>query len=94
MYFYFFSSFFFFCSVMLDKKFQWSCRKLGLKINQPPLANYDNLLKQHQVQLLGRSINLQKLIAQRMNAAILKSLDVAFSRFECEGLTGIMVGSS
>ncbi len=76
---------------MLDKKFQLACRKMGLKINQPPLAKYDNLLKQKQIQLLGRSINLHKLIGQRVNAAILRSLDVAITRFECGDLTGIMV---
>ena len=42
-------------------------------------------------QLLGRSIDLNRLIGQRINAALQKSLDVAISRFESGDLTGIVV---
>jgi len=77
-------------SIYLDKGLQWQCKRNGLKINQPPIARYENILKQTDVQLLGRSINLQELIAQRINAAILKSLDVAISRFESGDITAVM----
>jgi cytoplasmic FMR1 interacting protein len=36
--------------------------------------------------LLGRSIDLNRLISQRINVAIANSLDVAISKFESEGL--------
>jgi len=43
------------------------------------------------VQLLGRSIDLNRLISQRINAALQRSLDVAISRFESGDITGIVV---
>uniref|UniRef100_A0A3Q4HUG4 Cytoplasmic FMR1 interacting protein 2 n=1 Tax=Neolamprologus brichardi TaxID=32507 RepID=A0A3Q4HUG4_NEOBR len=42
------------------------------------------------VQLLGRSIDLNRLITQRISAAMYKSLDHAISRFESEDLTSIV----
>lgn len=42
-------------------------------------------------QLLGRSIDLNRLITQRISAAMYKSLDQAISRFESEDLTSIVV---
>lgn len=45
------------------------------------------------LQLLGRSIDLNRLITQRISAAMYKSLDHAISRFESEDLTSIVVGS-
>lgn len=41
--------------------------------------------------LLGRSIDLNRLITQRISAAMYKSLDHAISRFESEDLTSIVV---
>ena len=43
------------------------------------------------LQILGRSIDLNRLIAQRINAALQKSLDIAISRFESGDITGIVV---
>lgn len=43
------------------------------------------------LQLLGRSIDLNRLITQRISAAMYKSLDHAISRFESEDLTSIVV---
>lgn len=45
-------------------------------------------------QLLGRSIDLNRLITQRISAAMYKSLDHAISRFESEDLTSIVVSSN
>lgn len=44
-------------------------------------------------QLLGRSIDLNRLITQRVSAALYKSLELAINRFESEDLTSIMVPS-
>lgn len=44
--------------------------------------------------VLGRSIDLKHLIGQRINAAMLKALDVAISRFEADDLTGVVVNSN
>lgn len=47
-------------------------------------------MKQRHVQLLGRSIDLNRLISQRANAALLKSLELAVARFEAGDLTGVI----
>uniref|UniRef100_A0A674BGU8 Cytoplasmic FMR1 interacting protein 1 n=1 Tax=Salmo trutta TaxID=8032 RepID=A0A674BGU8_SALTR len=41
--------------------------------------------------LLGRSIDLNRLITQRVSAALYKSLELAINRFESEDLTSIVV---
>ena len=46
-----------------------------------------------QVQLLGRSIDLNKLITQRINADMQKSLELAISKFEAGDITGVVVSS-
>lgn len=42
-------------------------------------------------QLLGRSINLNKLISQRLNNAMIRSLDCAIGRFESGDICGVVV---
>ena len=42
-------------------------------------------------QLVGRDVDLNKLLSQRMNEAIHKSLEVAINRFEEGDITGVMV---
>lgn len=56
----------------------------------PRTNRYETLLKQRHVQLLGRSIDLNKLISQRINTDMQKSLDLAVSKFEAGDITGVM----
>lgn len=42
-------------------------------------------------QLLGRSIDLNKLITQRLNNSMIRSLDCAIARFESGDICGIVV---
>lgn len=49
-----------------------------------------NLLILTQI-LSGRSIDLNKLITQRINANMHKSIELAISRFEGNDITGIVV---
>lgn len=44
-------------------------------------------------QLLGRSIDLNRLITQRVSVAMYKSLELAIGRFESEDLTSIVVSA-
>ena len=76
---------------MLDKRFRAECASMGTNINYPPANRYQTLLKQRHVQILGRSIDLNRLVGQRINAALQKSMDVAISRFEGGDITGIVV---
>jgi cytoplasmic FMR1 interacting protein len=78
-------------SIFLDKRFRIECAALGAYLLPYPRANrYETLLKQRHVQLLGRSIDLNKLITQRINADMQKSLDLAISKFEGGDITGVM----
>ena len=54
------------------------------------MFRYVTLLRQRHVQLLGRSIDLNRLICQRINNSLQKSLDLAISRFEAGDITGIV----
>lgn len=77
-------------SILLDRRFRAECLNAGEKIQFPPANRYQTLLKQRHVQLLGRSIDLDRLIGQRVNAALQKALDVAISRFEVGDITGVI----
>ncbi|XP_044741705.1 cytoplasmic FMR1-interacting protein [Chrysoperla carnea] len=78
-------------SIFLDKRFRVECVALGTYLQPYPRANrYETLLKQRHVQLLGRSIDLNKLITQRINADMQKSLDLAVSKFEAGDITGVV----
>lgn len=78
-------------SIMLDKRFRMECALLGTRLPYPPANRYETIVKQRHVLLLGRSIDLNKLISQRINANMQKSLDLALTRFEASDLTGIVV---
>lgn len=78
-------------SIFLDKRFRVECSAIGAYLLPYPRANrYETLLKQRHVQLLGRSIDLNKLITQRINADMQKSLDLAISKFEAGDITGVI----
>ncbi|KAK0400166.1 hypothetical protein QR680_003383 [Steinernema hermaphroditum] len=77
-------------SMLMDKQFKSECTQLGITIRTPACARFESLLKQRHIQLLGRSIDLNRLVGQRLNIAILRSLDVAISKFESEPLTSIV----
>lgn len=83
---------FFFLSILLDKRFRVECVARGTYYLPYPRANrYETLMRQRHVQLLGRSIDLNKLITQRINVDMLKSLDLAISKFEAGDITGTVV---
>ncbi|XP_006821526.2 cytoplasmic FMR1-interacting protein 2-like [Saccoglossus kowalevskii] len=77
-------------SILLDKRFRADCGAHGIHIPYPPPNRYETLLKQRHVQLLGRSIDLNRLITQRISSAMQKSLELAINRFESGDITGIM----
>ena len=83
--------FFLFFSIMLDKRLRAECYVHNIKPQFPGANRYETLLKQRHVQLLGRSIDLNRLIGQRVNTALQKAVDVAISRFESGDITGIVV---
>lgn len=56
-----------------------------------PKSRYDVLLRQRHVQLLGRSVDLNNLICQRMNTYLRQNVDYAISRFEASNITSVIV---
>lgn len=68
---------------------------MGTYLLAYPRANrYETLMRQRHVQLLGRSIDLNKLITQRINVDMLKSLDLAISKFVAGDITGTVVSKT
>lgn len=70
-------------SILIDKSYKSLVEIInsGGKFNVPK-SRYDSLLKQRHFQLLGRSIDLNYLIGQRMNQHLRQNIDYAISRFE------------
>ena len=74
-------------SILLDKRFRSEAASLNIKFTWPQTNRYETLLRQRHLQILGRTVDLNRLIAQRLNAAMLKSLELAINRFEAADLT-------
>lgn len=62
----------------------------GFNVAQPGAARYHTLMRQRHVQLLGRSIDLNRLLTQRLNIALAKALDYAISFFESGDLAAVL----
>lgn len=65
--------------------------KSNMFIKIPNTSRYETLMKQRHIQLLGRSVNLSRLIAQRITVTLGKHLRSAIEKFESGDLTGIIV---
>ena len=79
-------------SILLDKKFRAECSPH--KFPSPPPNRYVTILKQRHVQLVGRSLDLNALLGQRMGTNLIKAMDLAISKFESSDLCGIVVSVS
>ncbi|VDD81090.1 unnamed protein product [Mesocestoides corti] len=78
-------------SILLDKRFRAEAQKAGWREPYPQPNRYSSaLIRQRNVQLLGRSIDLSCLLSQRINKAIMKSLEEAIQRFQCSDITGVV----
>lgn len=60
------------------------------RINVPNTSRFVALMNQRHIQLLGRSINFSRLIAQRITIMLLENLKTIISKFESSDLTGII----
>ncbi|XP_065670394.1 cytoplasmic FMR1-interacting protein 1 homolog isoform X3 [Hydra vulgaris] len=87
-------------SIYLNKRFRSELEKRYIDekrpkpgeelLPYPPTNRFVTILAQRHVQLLGRSVDLHKLLEQRLTISLRKSLDVAVSRFESKPLCYIM----
>jgi cytoplasmic FMR1 interacting protein len=75
-------------SSLLDKKFRSLCQPQ--KFPYPSPNRYVTILKQRHVQLLGRSIDLNALLGQRLQTNMLKAISLAISKFEASDLCSIV----
>lgn len=75
-------------SIYLDKRFRMECAPN--KFPHPSPNRYETILKQRHVQLLGRSIDLNALLTQRLSSSLIKAIDVAISKFEANDLCSIV----
>ncbi len=82
-----------FDSILLDKLYKtqletiYSANKLSAS-----RSRYEVILKQTHIQLLGRSVDFNLLISQRMNTYLRQNIDFAINKFEASDITGIVVG--
>lgn len=52
------------------------------------------ILKQRHVQLVGRSLDLNALLSQRLGISMIKAMDLAISKFESSDLCEIVVSEA
>ncbi|GAV08221.1 hypothetical protein RvY_17946 [Ramazzottius varieornatus] len=80
-------------SVYLDKRFRAEIQAYpaeNFHLDFPTANRYASLMRQRHVQILGRWIDMNHLIRQRINASLLKSIEVAIARFESSDITAIV----
>lgn len=76
----------------MDKRYRGECVSRGAwALAQPAASRYGALLRQRHVALLGRCVDLARLLAQRLNADMHRSLGCAISKFEGGDITGVVV---
>jgi cytoplasmic FMR1 interacting protein len=75
-------------SIYLDKKFRADC--VPNKFPHPHPNRYETILKQRHVQLLGRSIDVNNLLAQRLGSSMLKAIDNTIHLFESKDICGVV----
>lgn len=79
-------------SILIDKPYRSQMETIysAHRLNAPK-SRYDVLLSQRHIQLLGRSVDLNNLICQRMNTYLRQNVDYAISRFEASNITNVIV---
>eukprot|EP00475_Leptophrys_vorax_P029552 TRINITY_DN4350_c0_g1_i1.p1 TRINITY_DN4350_c0_g1~~TRINITY_DN4350_c0_g1_i1.p1 ORF type:complete len:1230 (+),score=372.45 TRINITY_DN4350_c0_g1_i1:848-4537(+) len=78
-------------SVVIDKAYKDSFEKLVKKMSLTALpSKYGSVLSQRNFKLLGRSIDMQALIAQQMSIYLRNNIDYAIQKFESSDICGII----
>lgn len=71
---------------MLASKFKTECAAQGHRIEEMSEHRYMTVLAQTSFQLLGRSVDISRLLTQRLNVMLRKAIDIAIKRFEAKDL--------
>jgi len=78
-------------SILLDNQYRLLVEKsFGTTLTAVPHSRYDVLLRQRNVNILGRSIDLNFLICQRINLVIRENLSKAILKFEASSLPAVI----
>eukprot|EP00911_Craspedida_sp_UC1_P002217 UC1_evm1s1691 len=77
-------------SIMLDKEFDNTVARNKVKMRKASPKRYDILLRQRHFQLLGRTVDVNRLVSQRVNASLKKALKLAVEKFESGDLTHLL----
>eukprot|EP01137_Pigoraptor_chileana_P010276 Opistho-2@59637 len=82
-------------SILLDKQFKSELAdQLGGPVRQSNFHfasnKYEGILRQRHLQILGRSIDLNVLLTQRLVTLLKRAVSVAIGRYESTDLTGIL----
>ncbi|EFA78321.1 component of SCAR regulatory complex [Heterostelium album PN500] len=78
-------------NILLDKSYKQQLETFHFqgKLNIPK-SRFDVLLRQKHIMLLGRSVDLSGLLAQRQNTYLRQNIEYAISRYEASDLTSIV----
>jgi hypothetical protein len=68
-------------SILLQSHFANECKRAGVKVESTGEHRYATILKQKSFHLLGRSVDISRVLRQRMNQKFAKSLELAILRF-------------
>jgi cytoplasmic FMR1 interacting protein len=78
-------------NILLNNQFRVSIEKLfGTSKMAIPHSRFDVLLRQKNINILGRSVDLNYLLCQRMNISIRENLRMAILKFEASPLVAIL----
>eukprot|EP00039_Didymoeca_costata_P002102 m.57505 g.57505 ORF g.57505 m.57505 type:complete len:1269 (-) comp11113_c1_seq1:133-3939(-) len=77
-------------SIMLTSKFRSECKANDIPVDELGEHRYSTILKQRSFQLLGRSVDISRLLTQRLNESFERSLKYAIERFEAQDLGHIL----
>ncbi|KYQ91088.1 component of SCAR regulatory complex [Tieghemostelium lacteum] len=78
-------------SILLDKSYKTQLELAHFSGRLvAPKSRFDVLLRQKHITLLGRSLDLNGLLAQRQNTFLRQNLEYAISRYEASDLTSII----
>lgn len=78
-------------NILLNNQFRVSIEKLfGTAKMAVPASRFDVLMRQRNINILGRSVDLNYLLCQRINLNIRDNLRMALLKFEASPLVGIL----
>ena len=77
-------------SLLFDNPYRLSLEQILQSKLRFPKTKYDVIISQRHYQLLGKFVDLNSLISQRINNLLRKNIDNAISRFEAKDLSSIV----